>query len=193
MALASCADSPSKGGVPWWPQGPGDVDDSAAEDRDRTPVDQDAGDAGNPPPVRVQATEPAAPRSRAPVVAVQREHTDAIAPQPVVVPAFARYGDLLFVSGQIADEMDGAQRRPASIEDETRSVMGKIRLVLEAQHLTMTNIVSTTIYLTDLNDLPAVEPVYDSYFRSARPASSIIEVRRLPGNARLQIAAVAGR
>jgi 2-iminobutanoate/2-iminopropanoate deaminase len=57
----------------------------------------------------------------------------------------------------------------------------------------MANIVNTTIYLVDAGDIAAMEQVYDSYFRSARPASSIVEVRRLPRNARVQIAVVAGR
>lgn len=116
------------------------------------------------------------------------------AQQPTLVPDLARYGDLLFVSGQIPDaDVIGPLGEPATIEEETRAVMDKIRAILETQNLNMANIVNTTIYLVDAGDIAAMEQVYDSYFRSARPASSIVEVRRLPRNARVQIAVVAGR
>jgi 2-iminobutanoate/2-iminopropanoate deaminase len=116
------------------------------------------------------------------------------AQQPTLVPDVARYGDLLFVSGQVPDaNVMGPLGEPATIEEETRAVMEKIRAILETQNLNMANIVNTTIYLVDAGDIAAMEQVYDSYFRSARPASSIVEVRRLPRNARVQIAVVAGR
>jgi 2-iminobutanoate/2-iminopropanoate deaminase len=100
----------------------------------------------------------------------------------------------LFVSGQhISGEAIGSSGEPLSIEQETRAVMERIRSIVEGERLTMTNIVSATIYLSDLESLSEVASVYESYFRSGRPSLSVVEVRRLPAMARVQISVVAGR
>lgn len=71
--------------------------------------------------------------------------------------------------------------------------MDGIRDTLASEHLTMTNIVSVTLYVADIDDLPEIDSVYASYFPSAQPARTVVEVQRLPGSARVQVAVVAGR
>jgi 2-iminobutanoate/2-iminopropanoate deaminase len=71
--------------------------------------------------------------------------------------------------------------------------MENIRAVLESHRLTMANIVSTTVYLKDINDFRGMNNAYESYFRGALPARSVVEVSRLPRGALIEISAVAGR
>lgn len=166
VGLFGCANSPDGRAVPWWSQGPGNVDD--------------AGNINTPEPRESDV------RDRSPgTVAI---------PSTAIEPSSARYGDLLFVSGQYAAEdavepADGA----FTVAQETRSVMQKLQTILNTHRLTMSNVVSATVYLTSLDDLPAVKLAYDSYFRGPQPAMSIVEVSRLPGNSRVQISVVAGR
>jgi 2-iminobutanoate/2-iminopropanoate deaminase len=47
--------------------------------------------------------------------------------------------------------------------------------------------------MKDLNDFRGMNTAYESYFRSALPARSVIEVARLPRNALIEISVVAGR
>jgi 2-iminobutanoate/2-iminopropanoate deaminase len=110
------------------------------------------------------------------------------------VPRAARYGDLLFISGQLPVDARGNAPGPgARIEDEARMALENVRSVLESNRLSMANVVSMTVYLRDLNDIAAFDAVYASYFKGAQPARSIVEVARLRSNARIEISAVAGR
>jgi 2-iminobutanoate/2-iminopropanoate deaminase len=54
------------------------------------------------------------------------------------------------------------------------------------------DVVKVTVYLTDVDDRPRINPVRQEFFGTARPASTLVEVSRLavPG-ARLEIEAVA--
>jgi 2-iminobutanoate/2-iminopropanoate deaminase len=105
----------------------------------------------------------------------------------------ARYGDLFFVSGQLPIDARGQPSTDPRIEEQTRLVLDNIRSVLAANRLTLANIVTVTVHLRDLNDTAAFDKVYATYFKGAMPARSIVEVSRLPNNARIEISAVAGR
>jgi len=50
-----------------------------------------------------------------------------------------------------------------------------------------------TVYLTDIDDRPKINPVRQQYFGDARPASTLIEISRLalPG-AKVEIDVIAG-
>jgi 2-iminobutanoate/2-iminopropanoate deaminase len=190
VGLGGCSNTPTRSGVPWWPQGPGNADEVTTDATAREPF---ADKAERSDSVRTEAPDSVAPSPGASSAAETAGSEVLPASQLSAVPPFARYGDFLFVSGQIRDHEFGEQSESASIVDETRSVMEKLRLILEAEQLTMTNIVSTTILVTNLDYLSDIESAYDDYFPRTRPASSIMEVRRLPGNARIQISAIAGR
>jgi 2-iminobutanoate/2-iminopropanoate deaminase len=104
----------------------------------------------------------------------------------------SRYGDLVFVSGQIALD-SGNQLHGATIGEQTRQVMENIRAILESHRLSMANVVSTTVYLKDMNDFRGMNDTYETYFKVALPARSVVEVARLPRGALVEISAVAGR
>ena len=110
------------------------------------------------------------------------------------VPQAARYGDLVFISGQRPVDARGQPvAADARFEDQARLALDSVRSVLESNRLSMANVVSMTVYLRDLNDMRAFEAVYANYFKGAQPARSVVEVSRLPNNARIEISAVAGR
>jgi 2-iminobutanoate/2-iminopropanoate deaminase len=104
-----------------------------------------------------------------------------------------RYGDLLFVAGQIPLDLNTSELRGATIEEQTRQVMENIRTILESHRLTLANIVSVTVYLKDLHDFRGMDSTYESYFKSALPARSVLEVSRIPRDAKVEIAVIAGR
>jgi 2-iminobutanoate/2-iminopropanoate deaminase len=106
----------------------------------------------------------------------------------------ARYGDLLFLSGQIANDLrSGDFDTKQDIEAQTRRSLDNVRAILEANRLTMANIVSTTVYITNISRLAAVDAVYHDYFRGSPPARTVVEVSNLPRGALVEITAVAGR
>ena len=155
--------------------------------------------AGGPPPAQVASRgESPGARERPAVVAQAGPAPRAAAAAQGGVPGgytqASRYGDLLFISGQIAlDPRTGTFDSDASIEVQTQRVLDNVRAILESNQLTMANIVSVTVYLSSLNNLVAMDRAYQAYFRQSLPARSVVEVSKLPRNALVEISAIAGR
>lgn len=99
-------------------------------------------------------------------------------------------GDTLFVSGQAARNRDGQQ--PDGIEAQARQTMDNVKAVVEADGLTMNDVIFTHVYLSNGADEASVRAVHDSYFTGdKKPATAIIGVAKLPNNAPLEVSAVA--
>jgi 2-iminobutanoate/2-iminopropanoate deaminase len=65
--------------------------------------------------------------------------------------------------------------------------------VLEAAGLSMDHIVSTTVFLKDINEFGKMNEVYATYFKDAPPARATVEVARLPRDLKVEISAIAVR
>ncbi len=105
-----------------------------------------------------------------------------------------RAGNMVFLAGQIPIDPQTKQlMKDASIEDQTKLVLNNLKAVLEADGLTMDNVVSTTVYMKDLNEFGKMNDVYATFFKSAPPARATVEVARLPRDAKVEIGAIAVR
>lgn len=103
-----------------------------------------------------------------------------------------RAGNTLYLAGQIPIDPKTKQlMKDASIEDQTKLVLDNLKAVLEADGMTMANVVSTTVYLKDLNEFAKMNQVYGTYFPSAPPARATVEVARLPRDVKVEIGAIA--
>jgi 2-iminobutanoate/2-iminopropanoate deaminase len=100
-------------------------------------------------------------------------------------------GHLLFLSGQIALDPRSMELTGTDAAEQCRRVMENLRQVLKAAGGDLSNLVKTTIYLTDLEDFAAVNDVYASYFDTDPPARATVEVSRLPKGARVEIEGIA--
>jgi 2-iminobutanoate/2-iminopropanoate deaminase len=103
------------------------------------------------------------------------------------------YGDLLFLAGQIPIDPDSNELQLGTIEEQTTLVLENLKAVLEAAGMTMDNVLSTSVFLADLNDFPAMNDVYGTYFENDPPARATVEVARLPRDVLVEISAIAGR
>ena len=98
-------------------------------------------------------------------------------------------GDMLFVSGQIP-YVDGAIPAEANdgtddAADQTRIVMDNVGTVLEEAGMTFENVVSVSVFLTDLGNYGAFNEVYGPYGTDegvTPPARAAVEVGALPGS-----------
>ncbi|MFO7767827.1 MAG: Rid family detoxifying hydrolase [bacterium] len=115
------------------------------------------------------------------------------APAPVgpYSPA-VRYGDLLFLSGQIG--MDPATGRlvEGGVIPETRQALANLGILLEAAGLDLEDAVRVTVYLTDLDDYEDFNTEYARWMGEVPPARAAVEAARLPGDARVEISLIAG-
>ena len=103
-------------------------------------------------------------------------------------------GKTVYLSGQIAIDPKTKQLiADASIEDQTRRVLENLKAVLAADGLTLDNVVSTTVFVKDMNDFGKMNEVYAAFFTSAPPARATVEVARLPKDAKIEISGIASR
>jgi 2-iminobutanoate/2-iminopropanoate deaminase len=101
-------------------------------------------------------------------------------------------GKTLYLAGQIAiDPKTNQVMSNGSIEEQTRRVLDNLSAVLAADGLTMDNVVSTTVFLKDLNDFEKMNGVYATYFKNAPPARATVEVARIPRDVKVEISAIA--
>ena len=99
----------------------------------------------------------------------------------------------LYCSGQIAlDPSTGVMIGNGNIEEETRQVLKNLMAVVEAAGGESSNVIRTTIYLTDLNDFAKVNAIYaETFGGSASPARACVEVSNLPKGGKIEVDCVA--
>lgn len=103
-------------------------------------------------------------------------------------------GPTLYLSGQLPiDPASGDVLADADIETQTRQVMRNLEAVLRADGMTTENIVSTTVYLTDLDEFDRFNAAYAEFFSKAPPARATVQVGRLARDVHVEISAVAVR
>ena len=102
-----------------------------------------------------------------------------------------RAGGLIFVSGQIPVDPATGNLASDDVVNQTKQVISNLSAVLHAAGATLSNVASTTIFLTDLNDFQSVNAVYGAAFPDTPPARATVEVSALPLGARVEISLVA--
>ena len=104
-----------------------------------------------------------------------------------------QYGDMLFISGQIALDPATGELVQGDIKAETTQVMKNLAAILEAAGMTFDNILKTTIFLMDMGQFGAVNEVYGGYFTGDAPARETVQVSGLPKGVNVEISMVAGK
>jgi 2-iminobutanoate/2-iminopropanoate deaminase len=101
-------------------------------------------------------------------------------------------GPLLFVSGVVPVDEQGGLVGGGDVVEQARAVFRNLGEVLTAAGATYADVVKVSVFLTDVDDRPLINPVRREVFGTARPASTLVEVSRLaiPG-AKIEVEAVA--
>ena len=100
---------------------------------------------------------------------------------------------ILYVSGQIAFNPATGKLVLDDIKSETKQVLDNIKAILQEAGMDFTNLVKTTIYISDLDHFAGINEVYGSYFLGNYPAREVAQVARLPLNVNLEISAIAAK
>ncbi|OQX49575.1 MAG: deaminase [Epsilonproteobacteria bacterium 4484_20] len=97
---------------------------------------------------------------------------------------------LVYTSGQIALMPDG-KMETRGVEQQTHQVIKNLFYVLAAAGAEFSDVIKTTIYLTDMNDFETMNKVYAHYFGNHQPARSTVAVKALPMGALVEIECIA--
>lgn len=125
---------------------------------------------------------------------LKQVHVTKDAPAPIGPYSQAvESGGFVFCSGQIPLDPVTGQTLTGSVGEQTELVMKNIAAVLKAANLDFSNVVKTTIFLTNMGDFPQVNEVYGKYFKSEPPARSTVAVAGLPRGVNVEIEVLARR
>ncbi len=102
-----------------------------------------------------------------------------------------RIGDLLFCAGQIPLDPATGNLVEGDIKAQTTRVLENVKAILDDQKLTFSNVVKSTVFLTNLADFAGMNEIYAKYFTSDFPARSTIQVAALPKGAHVEIEVIA--
>lgn len=103
-------------------------------------------------------------------------------------------GELVFCSGQLPIDPATGELDGTTTSQQTVRSIANLEAVLAAAGLDLTDVVKTTVYLTDIADFASMNDVYTEYFTGAAlPARSAFQVAALPRGARVEIEAIARR
>lgn len=100
-------------------------------------------------------------------------------------------GGFLFTSGQIALDPATGKLAGDTIEEQTEQVLKNLESVLDANGMTFSNVIKTTVFLTDLADFTTVNSIYATRFPADPPSRSCVQVAGLPGGSKIEIELVA--
>jgi 2-iminobutanoate/2-iminopropanoate deaminase len=103
-------------------------------------------------------------------------------------------GKLVFVSGSLPFDPAGkVDYTKQDVSAQTRRALDNIVLELKPAGLTLNDVVSATVYVTDIDDFPAVNTVYAGYFHPPYPARAFVQVAKLLRGAKVEISVIAAR
>lgn len=98
---------------------------------------------------------------------------------------------LLFVSGQIPLDPESMEIVNGSVEEEAHQVLVNIGAILRHAGYDYTDVVKTSIFLSNMNDFGKVNEIYSQYFTEHQPARETVEVARLPKDVKVEISVIA--
>lgn len=107
-------------------------------------------------------------------------------------------GNMLFISGQVCIDPPTGELKNKDIQEETHQVMQNLRAILTEAGMNFSNVVKTTIFLTDMHQFGEVNQVYGHYLDTdpsgtggGYPARETVQVSALPKFVNVEISMIA--
>lgn len=98
---------------------------------------------------------------------------------------------LLFVSGQIPLDPESMELVNGSVEEEAHQVLKNIGSILRHAGYDYSDVVKTSIFLSNMDDFGKINDIYSQYFTENQPARETVEVARLPKDVKVEISVIA--
>ena len=102
-------------------------------------------------------------------------------------------GGMVFASGQLPIDPNTGAFPEGGIKEQTRQSILNAKAILEEAGCSLSNVVKTTVLLSDIADFAAMNEVYASFFSEPFPARSAFAVRDLPKGALIEIEMIAAK
>src|SRR5918993_2955854 len=86
---------------------------------------------------------------------------------------------MIFVSGQVSRDSEGQQVGVGSMLEQTRQCLRNVQSNLEAAGASMSDVVWTTVYTTDIRQFREIVDAREEFFKDNLPTSTMVEVSHL--------------
>ena len=100
-------------------------------------------------------------------------------------------GNTAYISGQLPIDPATGEFAGADIVSQTRQSLLNMKAILEANGMTMADVVKTAVLLADIGEFAAMNQVYAEFFAEPYPARAAFQVAALPRGAKVEIEAIA--
>ena len=97
----------------------------------------------------------------------------------------------LYISGQICIDPSTGNLKNRDIQEETHQAMQNLKSILQHAGMNFSNVVKTTIVLTDMNQFSEVNEIYGKYFSDHFPARETVQVSALPKFVNVEMSMIA--
>ena len=91
------------------------------------------------------------------------------------------HGNIVYLAGQTPDNESG-ETIGDNIETQTKQALSNIETLLSESGSSLGNIVSATVYLTDMDNLNGFNNAYGEFLPDPKPSRATVEVSRLPSS-----------
>lgn len=100
---------------------------------------------------------------------------------------------MLFISGQLPIDPATGKFAEGGVAEQTHQSLKNVKAILTEAGYDFTDVVKTTVFLSDMADFAAMNDVYKQYYASECPARSAFAVKSLPMGALVEIETIAGK
>ena len=106
---------------------------------------------------------------------IQRVNPEGLATPLAAYSQVVRAGSLVTTAGLIALDAEGKVVGEGDVEAQVRKTLDNLVNALESEGASLTDVIKTTLYVSDKADYKAVNDIYNQYFADIRPARATVE------------------
>ncbi|HAS80008.1 MAG TPA: reactive intermediate/imine deaminase [Fusobacteriaceae bacterium] len=100
---------------------------------------------------------------------------------------------LIITSGELPINPKSGKIETNNISDQTKQSLENVKAILEVKGRSMSDIIKTTVFLSDIKEFAEMNEVYNKYFSDPYPARSCFQVAALPMDAKVEIEVICGK
>ena len=104
-----------------------------------------------------------------------------------------RVDNTIYVSGQLGLDPQTGELAGDDLESQVRQAIDNIEAILSAEDYGLEDVVSVDVFLDDLDNYSEFNSIYIDYFTQDFPARMVVEVARIPLDAKIEIKVIAAR
>ncbi|NIP15809.1 MAG: RidA family protein [Pseudomonadales bacterium] len=99
--------------------------------------------------------------------------------EPFCIAQGYQVGNLIFLSGQAALDLEGNVVGSADFDLQAEQALRNVQMLLDRAGSGLDKLIKVTIYLTDMTHFPKIVELRRKWFTPPYPADTIVEVRSL--------------